>query len=85
MTMYEFFHLPLKEQADLLYEDGIYLAKRKDDISSFVLYQMDSFYVEVKYKKYRKWIESIRCFHKIDLLAPYLEQIDVEELIRYAE
>lgn len=85
MTMYEFFHLPRARQMDVLYQEGIYLAKRKDAGFTLVLYQLDSYYVEVRYRKYRKVIESLRCFHKLDLLEPYLEQIDVEELIRFVE
>jgi hypothetical protein len=85
MTLYEYHLLTEAEQVDLLYQEGIYLGKRKFSDLSIVLYQLDDFYVEVYYDKYRYLINQVKYFHSTDLLQPYLEQIDVEELIKYVE
>jgi hypothetical protein len=85
MTLYEYHLLGEPEQVDLLYQEGIYLGKRKFRDLSVVLYQLDDFYVEVHYDKYRYLINAVKYFHSTDLLQPYLEQIDVEELIKYVE
>ncbi len=85
MTLYEFHLLEEMQQVDLLYEEGIYLGKRKKKNQSVVLYQIGDFYVEVYYNKYRYLIDEVRYFHSTDLLQPYLEQIDVDELVKYAE
>lgn len=81
MTLYEYHQLEEPEQVELLYKEGIYLGKRKKSSLSAVLYQLDSFYVEVCYNRYRRLIREVRCFHSTEFLTPYLEQIDVEELI----
>lgn len=85
MTLYEYHSLSEDVQIELLYEQGIYLGKRKDRQITAVLYQLFDFYVEVLYIKYRYHIHEMKYFHSTDLLQPYLEQIDVEELMKYAE
>lgn len=85
MTMYEFNLLSEDEKVDLLYHEGTYLAKRKKHNLTLVLYQLEDFYVEVHYNKYRYLINDIRYFHSLELLNPYLEQIDIEEIMRYVE
>ena len=81
MTLYEYHQYSIDEQIDLLYREGIYLGKRRKSSLSVVLYQLDSFYIEIYYNKYRRLVKQLRCFHSVDFLAPYLEQIDVDELI----
>jgi hypothetical protein len=81
MNLYEFEMLTDNEQVDLLYKEGVYLGKRKVGEYSVVLYQVDNFYIEILYKKYRYYISRIRCFTSVKLLDPYLSQIDIVELI----
>lgn len=68
-------------QADLVYEKGCYLGKRRAGICIILLYQVDSFYVEIFYIRYRRFIQQILCFQSTQFLDPYLEQIDVHELV----
>lgn len=84
MTIYEYYQLSRREQLDLLYSEGVFLLKRREGDRIFLLYQLDSFYIEIAYKKYRSVIQKMKCFHSIDLLAPYMEEIDVEGLLKYA-
>lgn len=80
MTLYHFQLLPLPEQIELLYKDGVYIGKRKGEWSSVLLYQLESFYVEVYYRKHRCYVSRLHCFRSTELLDPYLEQIEVEHL-----
>jgi hypothetical protein len=81
MTFHDFQLLPEQEQIDSLYQYGVYIGKRKEAFSIIVLYQFESFYVEVYYRKYRSYVKNLHCFESTELLDPYLEQIDVENLV----
>ncbi|MCW3106090.1 MAG: hypothetical protein JWQ09_596 [Segetibacter sp.] len=82
MTAKEFRLLCNTHQINLLYQQGVYVGKRKENEKTVVLYQLDGFYVEIFYREYRKYITKLNCFTSTDSLQPYLKQIDVEELIR---
>lgn len=81
MKMHDFQLLPEQDQIDILYQYGVYVGKRKEAFSVILLYQLESFYVEVFYRKYRSHVKRLHCFESTDLLDPYLEQIDVENLV----
>jgi len=81
MTLFDFQLLPEQEQVNSLYHDGVYIGKRKAKETTILLYQLDSFYVEVFYRSYRRHISRIRCSGSTIFLDPYLEQIDVEDLV----
>ncbi|MFL5810433.1 MAG: hypothetical protein ACJ749_12990 [Flavisolibacter sp.] len=78
MKWFEFEQLPVVEQVGLLYKHGVYIGKRKERNRTLILFQLEGFYVEVFYTKYRHHIASLRCSDSTMLLDPYLEQIDVE-------
>ena len=82
MSLYEFRLLRNDEQIDLLYREGVYVGKRKVNGNIATLYQLDGFYVEIIYSKYRQYINRLDFFTSTYCLQPYLKQIDVEELIR---
>ena len=81
MTVQDFQLLPQQEQVEILCKDGIYIGKHKDANSIILLYQVDAFYVEVFYRKYRSHIKLLHCFESTEYLDPYLEQINVEDLV----
>jgi hypothetical protein len=81
MTLMEFQVLSVEDQINVLYKDGVYIGKRKQAHLIRLLFQVDSFYVEVAYRMYRRYIAAIRCSGSTSLLDPYLEQIDVEHLV----
>jgi hypothetical protein len=78
MTLFEFKLLSDEDQLNLLYKEGVYIGKRKEDGKTILLYQLDSFYVEVFYRKYRYFVSEIKCTDSTSCLEPYLEQINVE-------
>lgn len=81
MKSFEFQLLSEKEKADLLYREGVYIGKRKEGPLTVLLYQADSFYVEVFYHKYRRFIVRMRCSESTSILDPYLEQIEIGILV----
>ena len=84
MTMYDFQLLQEQEQIDLLYKNGMFIGKRKEGCCIILLYQYESFYVEVVYRKYRRHVKQLHCSDSTELLDPYLEQIDVKNLAHNA-
>ena len=81
MNVNDFEQVSRAQQIELLYDQGIYIGKRLVAGYRAVLYQLDSFYVEVVYKKYRSEISRISCSEFTSKLDPYLEQIEIEILV----
>jgi hypothetical protein len=80
MKKCEYENLPEAEQLELIQNDGVYIGKRWNKKISILLYQINDFYVEVIYRKYRCYVDRIRCFRSTMLLEPYLDQVDIEPL-----
>ena len=81
MRMSEYELLSQEEQIRLLYQQGIYIGKRKTGQLIRLLFQLDSFYVEIAYVSYRLSIQRMHYCESTSILEPYLEQIDVEYLV----
>ena len=78
MELSDFEILSEKEQVDLLRRNGIYVGKHKTGNSIFLMFQLERFYVEIEYKKYREYIKTIKCFESTNYLDPYLTEIKIE-------
>lgn len=65
------------DQEDLLWRRGVELAGRKDELFHYLLYQLDGFYLEVKYTMPQGKIKEIICFEDMALIEIYLEQIPI--------
>jgi len=81
VTSLTFESLPYNSKTQLLYNEGIYIGKRALNGFTAVLYQVHSFYVEIFFMEYRR---QVKCFHVSEsthILNPYLDQIEVNELI----
>ena len=81
MTMAEFEVVSARKQVAFLYEDGVYIGKCKTSDYVKLLFQLNSFYVEIVYASYRLAIKKIRCSDCTTILDEYLGQIDVEYLV----
>ncbi len=81
MRLHDFARLPDEEKVNLLYNDGVYIGKRKHGDSTVVLYQLEGFYAEVYYRKYRCIIDRISCFSGTARLDPYLSGMNVGHLV----
>jgi len=81
MRMSEFELLSAREQIAKLYQQGVYIGKSKTQRFVKLLFQLDSFYVEIDYVSYRLAINKIYCTESTAILDEYLEQIEVEYLV----
>ena len=81
MTLFEFKHLTEVGQAEVLQEQGVHIATRDSLFHTLVLYQIDSFYVEVVYHRLENKIIKIRSFLSTYALEPYLEKIDLSDIL----
>lgn len=82
MTLNEFRLLDAEEQTDRLHREGVYIGKQKKGRHTILLYQLDSFYVEVFYAKHRCLVRRVHSFSSTDGLDPYLAHMDVEPLLQ---
>ena len=80
MTLYQFNQLYKKEQVETLWDKGVFIADRRDNECMYLLYQIDSFYVEVSYDDTHNTIRKFRSFSSVTQLEPYLNNIDINEL-----
>lgn len=78
MKQSAFSALTISDQLGQLWRKGVYIGKRKEDGRVITIYQLESFYVEIYYRKYRSVIEHIVISEDPLILEPYLEQIEVE-------
>jgi hypothetical protein len=80
MTLYQFKSLSGYKQHQYIKRKGVFIAQRISTAYKFLLYQIDSFYVELKYNVFETKIEVIRCFSDTKNLDPYLGDISLPEL-----
>lgn len=79
--MHDFIFLDKAVQAVSVFEQGVLIAERELIFYRVLLYQVDSFYVEVFFHKKENNIHKLRPFVTMDLLNPYLNQIDLTGLL----
>lgn len=80
LSQTEFSALPLLMQLDVLQHDGAFVGKRTDGDFDLILYQLGSFYVEIRYAEYRKTVADIEVSSNLEILQPYLDQIRFRDL-----
>jgi hypothetical protein len=74
----EFLALDENEQFETLWASGVYLSERSSEIQTFVLFQLDEFYIELIYDKKKKKIINLICFQSNnEALNSYLETIKI--------
>jgi hypothetical protein len=79
MTIYEFLALDEIEQAEAVWA-GVMIADRIEGEHRLILYQLDSFYIEIWYNMEDNEIQKVRSFENTEQLQPYLSQIDISVL-----
>jgi hypothetical protein len=80
MTLYDFKLLDLNDQAQATWDNGVLLGYREESVKHMVLYQIDTFYVEIEYHSERNEITAIKSFISDEPLQPYLEKIDISNI-----
>jgi hypothetical protein len=68
-------------KARLLISKGVYLTKRNNGEHEILLFHLGSFYAEMFFHVEQTDVGYIRCFESTDLLQPYLDRIDVSDLL----
>ncbi|WP_337070740.1 hypothetical protein [Pontibacter sp. 13R65] len=81
MDFYAFNTLPRDTRAELVWQQGRFLAIRTEMGCSVVLYHMGSFFAEVWYSPEDNQIALVHGFKSYSILEPYLELIDLQELM----
>lgn len=81
MTIHEFNLLDDTSKGQAIIKYGVLLAERLCMDLQLALYQIDGFYVEVYFNSTYKVIQGLKSFDDIRTLEPYLEKIDINELL----
>ena len=72
LTLYQFKQLKESDQYVAVWNEGTLLDARFDNHLRFLLYKIDSFYVEIKYNGATNALEGLKSFVNIRPLIPYL-------------
>lgn len=70
------------EQKNIAFESGAYLANRFIEGFRILLFQLEGFYVELFYHPETNEIAWARSFDSTDELEPYLQNINVSDLVQ---
>jgi hypothetical protein len=82
MTLYQFNRLGELEQLEAVWEHGVFVAEREDEVRRYKVFQIDSFYVEVeRHKEYnvRRGFYSFTSTNA-EKMKPYLDKIDISTI-----
>jgi hypothetical protein len=80
MDFYEFNYLTGSDRAELVWQHGSLLAIREHMGCSVILYKLPEFFTEVWYSPEDNQIVLVHGFKSSELLEPYIESINLEEL-----
>ena len=80
ITLYEFNSLRDLEKIEALSDYGQIVAHRFENNFKFMLYQVNNFYVELKYITRNNIFIELRTFTSTDLLDGYLSSINIDKL-----
>ena len=80
MSEDQFNKLSEDSQSNIISERGALISLRRTDEHRVLLYQIDSFYVEVYYHPTKNVIK-IKSFSGTEQLQPYLNQISLEGIM----
>jgi hypothetical protein len=81
MRLSDFILLSENEKKVAVLHQGVLVAKRSDSDSMVFLFQLENYYVEAFCNQQNKAIEEYRVFESLNLLAPYLETIAIDNLL----
>lgn len=80
MTLYEFNLMDTDDQIEMAIWEGNYVDSRVFHKYRIMLYQVDSFYVEIFYEGDGNIIARHRSFSSLEPLDPYINHISLEGL-----
>ena len=84
MTLSQFNQLSIEEQQKAVLINGVFLGERKDPPLRMMLYDMESFYVEVFFLSRYSKVAWFNGFQSTKKLEPYLQKIDLSSVLQEA-
>lgn len=81
MRLSDFILLDHEEKKLAVLHKGVLIGKRKTHLSMIFLFQVRGFYVETFFDITNKDIKEFRIFDHTKLLQPYLESIEIDDLL----
>ena len=84
MTLAQFNKLKIEEQQKAVLINGVFLGEHKDPPVRMMLYDMESFYVEVFFLSRYNKVAWFNGFQSTKKLEPYLQKIDVSSILQEA-
>ena len=81
MQLHEFKYQEKQKKKELLFENGVYLATRFIKNYQLLLFSVASFYVEVYFDYHEEEIGYMKAFTSTDELSPYLDEMDISDLL----
>lgn len=81
MELYDFNRKSLSQRAAAVWEYGTFLAIRPSGNCQLILYHMGPFFAEVWYQVEENKLEMVLGFKTKARLDPYLDQVDLSELL----
>jgi hypothetical protein len=75
MTLYQFKALDETQQYEVLWDKGVFITHRAEAGCTLMLYQIDAFYVELKYDSDMNKLVCLRSFLSTNRLELYLKNI----------
>lgn len=81
MQIREFKYQEKHTKKTLVLNNGVYLTSRRITDFLLLLFQIDSFYVEVYFDEQESEIGYMRAFSSTEHLAPYLHKIDISSVL----
>ena len=82
VSLYEFNAQTDLDKTQVVLEHGNNLKTRKDEGYIVNLYSLYDFYVEIWYDEESNRINKIRSFKSIDQLGPYIDGIDLGQVLK---
>jgi hypothetical protein len=80
MKLLDFNHVPFEEKCELVAVEGRFLSYRYVENMKIYLYAVNDFFIEISFSPYHHKIISVDAFNNMDLLDPYLEFVDIDDI-----
>jgi hypothetical protein len=82
MNIREFKVPGVKDITSTFLKDGVHIASRPGLFCSIALFQVGDWYVEIFYNKKTNEVGRVKTFRDMELLDPYLKQINISSLLK---
>ena len=83
MSYSEFLQLDEMEQYLFMVNEGVQIARRRDHLYRYFLYQFDAFYIEVKLHLKQTVLRGLISTSATSILDKYLDKINISAAINF--